>query len=220
MGVDLKVDRSLADDIAADVWAVNNRTIAVPAGLRDQGADVELKDVEPVRFEVRLTGWPQVNTMLFRRLPRTVLMSLAIAVALLLAVLSSGLRSLLRGAAATASAAWTMLTTLALAALLGVALDNITLVIAMIALALGAACAVFPALRPARPAAGPVLAQMAAVGLSFAVLGFSDMAAQALLGLFTAMAAVLSALGASLVLPAMFDGNHRTRTTAPNDSGP
>ncbi|MCB9479115.1 MAG: MMPL family transporter [Deltaproteobacteria bacterium] len=195
-------DPSLNASVSSSLWTINSETANVTPQKYEEITGEAPQADNVIELQARVTGWPQVNDMLHRALPKMMKAGGFLALILLAVGLFIGTRTLIGTVAALLCVTVTAVVNLGLMTILGVPLDNITWVILLIAvgLASSSALAVVGSRRRGLPLpAATVGAMMLPVAVGFAFLMLAELGMQALLGVFIAVSA-LAALTASLAI--------------------
>ncbi len=184
---------------------------------------------EVIRVETRLTGWPPVSAKFDAQLPGALAKAISMAFLVIVVLLVLRLRSLHAGPATASPMLLTILLVLGAMSLLGIPLDNTTLMISSIALGVSVMYAIHftdrfraelargvPAERAVEATAihkgRAIVVNTLTVALGFGVLGFSVMAPQRQFGLFIGLTMFLATLGTFTLLPAiLLMGRHPAR---------
>jgi len=207
-------------DIAGDVWGVNNTYLAV-----DSETWFRITGREPpwegrVEFEARLTGLPVINMMYDDILVTSIVKATFNALVIILVLLIFLTRSAGRGFAAVSPLLFSSLLVLGTMGLLGVSVDNMTVVFLSIAMGTSVLYALplvgrwteslsqgkeqEQALERAMTTRGrAILINTLTMALGFGMLAFSSMTPQRQFGFFIALALLLAAGGTFLILPAL-----------------
>ncbi len=210
----------LRNDLAGDMWGVNNAYLGVNSETWFRITGREPPWEGRMEFEVRLTGLPVINMKYDGILVTSIIKSTFNALVIVLVLLIFLMRSAGRGFAAVSPLLFSFLLVLGTMGLLGMSVDNMTVVFLGIALGTSVMYALplvargmegmregktqEQALEDAMTTRGrAILINTLTLAPGFGVLVFSSMAPQRQVGFFIALALLLANIGAFFILPAL-----------------
>ncbi|UCD84492.1 MAG: RND family transporter [Deltaproteobacteria bacterium] len=134
----LNSNRNFWKDLKADLWEVNEPHAAIDYQdyLKLIGSESDEK-LEPQRFSVQQTGFPPILLEMYNKLVKSLLMSLFFALVMVFLVLVIQLRSLVGGLISIAPISLTVMVCFGLMGYLDIALDDMTVMTASLAIGIG-----------------------------------------------------------------------------------
>ncbi len=201
MALDLRtaMHAALSADLDGDLWTINNNRMGLDYARYKEIVGAEPPAENRIAAEVRLTGLPVVTAKLNDRLPADTAKALGLALALIFVIALLRTRSAKTAAAISWTVMLTVLINFAALTVLGIALDNIIVVVQNIAMAVGAAYALLLAGGPDEGRA--IVAHTCAVALGFAAMIFAALGTQALLGLFVTLSMITTTFAVFALVP-------------------
>ncbi|HPM77964.1 MAG TPA: MMPL family transporter, partial [bacterium] len=201
MALDLRtaMHAALSADLNGDLWTINNNRMGVAYARFKQITGAEPPAENRIAVEVRLTGLPVVTAKLNDRLPADTAKVLGPALALIFVIALVRTRRAKTAGAVAWAAALAVLINFAALTVLGIALDNIIVVVQNIAMAVGAAYALL--LAGGTDEGRAIVAHTSAVALGFAAMIFAALGTQALLGLFITLSMITTTVAAFALVP-------------------
>ncbi len=219
--LNLSSDRDFLRDLKADLWEMNETHTALDyqSYLNLIGSDPG-KDLHPQRLSLQQTGLPPIFLQIYYQLVRSLLLSLFFALALVLLILIVQLRSLVGGLISIVPIVLTVIICFGLMGYLGIALDDMTVMTASIAIGIGIDYAIHftsrfrSELREEKRESEALIVTLKTTGraivinaitvmMGFIVLVRASMVPIQRFGWLIALLMFISALGALTLLPAL-----------------
>ncbi len=219
--LNLSSDRDFSRDLKADLWEVNETRTALDyqSYLNLIGSDLS-EDLHPQRLSLQQTGLPPIFLQIYYQLVRSLLLSLFFALILVFLVLVIQLRSLVGGLISIVPIVLTVIICFGLMGYLGIALDDMTVMTASIAIGIGIDYAIHftsrfrSELREGKGESEALILTLKTTGraivinaltvmMGFIVLVRASMVPIQRFGWLIALLMFISALGALTLLPAL-----------------
>ncbi len=219
--LNLSSDREFLRDLKANLWEVNETRTALDyqSYLNLIGSDLS-EDLHPQRLSLQQTGLPPIFLQIYYQLVRSLLLSLFFALILVFLVLVIQLRSLVGGLISIVPIVLTVIICFGLMGYLGIALDDMTVMTASIAIGIGIDYAIHftsrfrSELREGKGESEALILTLKTTGraivinaltvmMGFIVLVRASMVPIQRFGWLIALLMFISALGALTLLPAL-----------------
>lgn len=219
--IDLSSNSDFLRDLKGDLWELNETYTAIDyqSYLNLVGSESG-EDFNVQRFSVQQTGLPPILLQIYYQLVRSLLLSLFFALALVLLILIVQLRSLVGGLISIVPIVLTVIICFGLMGYLGIALDDMTVMTASIAIGIGIDYAIHfnsrfrSELREGKRESEALILTLKTTGraivinaltvmMGFIVLVGASMVPMRRFGWLIALLMFISALGALTLLPAL-----------------
>jgi predicted RND superfamily exporter protein len=216
----LSENTALMADISSDLWGVNSHFLAIDSETYRRLTGSEPPSGARVRFDIRLSGWPVVNSRFNALLSSTTVRSILLALGVIFILIMIQMRSLTGSLIALTPITFTMVLNFAVMGLLGIPLNYTTIMISCIAIgvcvhytihfmtsfemACSGGSTLLQALEETMKTKGSgILINTLVISLALSVLAFSVMPLQRQLGMFIFLTMIFATTGTVTVLPAV-----------------